>query len=70
MKLQRNELTEKQALEQCFDLVKPNLMDERDYQKFKQYRLRFRKGMLGSNARETVLKFFNFSLVGKVYKKK
>ena len=70
MKLQQNELTEKQALEHCFEMVKPNLMDEKDYQKFKQYRLRYRKGTLGSNARETVLEFFNFSLVGKIYKKK
>ena len=70
MKLEQNELTEKQALEQCFEMVKPNLMDEKDYQKFKQYRLRYTKGTLGSNARETVLEFFNFSLVGKVYKKK
>jgi len=70
MKLEQNELTEKQALEECFEMVKPNLMDEKDYQKFKQYRLRYKKGMLGSNAKETVLEFFNFSLVGKIYKKK
>ena len=70
MKLEQNELTEKQALAQCFEMVKPKLMDEKDYQKFKQYRLRYKNGTLGTNARETVLEFFKYSLVGKIYKRK
>ena len=70
MKLEQNELTEKQALEQCFEMVKPKLMDEKSYQKFKQYRLRYKNGTLGSNAKETVLEFFDYRLIGKIYKRK
>ena len=49
-----------EALEKCFELIKPSLLPKDDYEKLRLIRNRYKKGKLGQNGIETLLKHFGY----------
>ncbi len=48
-----------EALNYCFEQIKPSKMDKEEYAKFKLYRNRYRKGELKETAINKILTHFN-----------
>ena len=69
MKLENGEYSEDEALKECFEKVNSKTMSKDDYNKFREYKRRFKNKSLGTVGKEKVLKHFGFILVGKAYTK-
>ena len=59
MKEKKN-FTQNDALQICFQNLKPSLIGTDDYRKLNVYRSRYEKGTLGQNGIETILTYFGF----------
>ncbi len=53
-------LTQNDALQICFENIKPSAIGKTDYDKLRSYKLRYEKGTLGQNGIETILTYFGF----------
>ena len=51
-------MTKEEAIEYCFTQIKPSLLDEKDYNKFRLIRNRYRKGELREKAIQTLFARF------------
>lgn len=67
----KKKFTEIEALEYCFEQIKPTLLTEALYNKFNSYRMRYNNGKLGEKAKTVLLQHFGFELeeVKKTYRK-
>ena len=59
--MRRKKYTEKEALEIVFEKLKPSKMPKDDYEKFRSYRNRYKKGELKRDALMKLLEYFGFS---------